>query len=67
MEQPPKTALNSYARQLQMIGDAAAKMDLAQAVKRITDFDEVLLMAQASPHRLLEGEIRGLILDSYRG
>ena len=50
---------------LQMIGDAAAKMDLAQAVKRIADFDELLLTAQAAPQRLLEGEIRSLLLDNY--
>jgi hypothetical protein len=52
---------------LQMIGDAAAKMDLAHAVKRITDFDEVLLLAQETTQRLIDGEIRGLILDSYQG
>ena len=51
---------------LQMIGDAAAKMDLAHAVKRITDFDEVLLLAQASTQRLLDGDIRSFILDSYQ-
>jgi hypothetical protein len=50
---------------LQMIGDAAAKMDLAQAVVRITDFDEVLSIAQARPERLFEHDTRVLILDSY--
>jgi hypothetical protein len=50
---------------LQMIGDAAAKMGLAEAAERITNFDEVLSMAQARPERLLKCETRVLILDSY--
>jgi len=61
-----KDRLEFLRSSVQMIGDAAAKMDLAQAVKRITDFDDVLSMAQARPQRLLEGEVRGLILDSYQ-
>jgi hypothetical protein len=48
-----------------MIGDAAATMDLAQTVKRIADFNELLLKAQGAPERWLEGEIRSLLLDNY--
>jgi hypothetical protein len=48
-----------------MIGDAATKMDLVEAVKRITDFDEVLSMAQMKPERLLECDTRDFILASY--
>jgi hypothetical protein len=61
-----KDRLEFLRASVQMIADAATKMDLAQAVKRIRDFDDVLSRAQARPHRLLEGEIRGLILDSYQ-
>jgi hypothetical protein len=50
---------------LQMIGDAAAKMDLAEAVNRIAEFDELLLTAQVASERWLEGEIRSLLLDNY--
>jgi hypothetical protein len=60
-----KDSIEFLRPSLQMIADAAAKMDLAETVKRITDFDEVLLMVQARPERLLEYETRVFILDSY--
>ena len=60
-----KDCIEFLRSSLKMIGDAAATMDLAQTVKRIADFNELLLKAQGAPERWLEGEIRSLLLDNY--
>jgi hypothetical protein len=40
-------------------------MELAGAAKKMFDFDEALSLAQTSEDRVLGGEMRDLILDSY--
>jgi DNA repair protein RadA len=61
-----KDSIDFLRSSLQMIGSAAARMDLAQTVKRITDFDEVLSMVQARSEQLLEDHVRDLILNSQQ-
>ena len=62
-----KDCIEFLRSSLKMIGDAAETMDLAEAVKRIADFNELLLTAQVAPEKWLEGEIRSLLLDNYNG
>jgi hypothetical protein len=50
---------------LRSISRAAESMELAGAAKKMFDFDEALSLAQTSEERILGGEMRDLILDSY--
>jgi len=50
---------------LRSISRAAENMRLSRAAKRMTEFDEALSLAQASPERWIGGETRHCILENY--